>query len=390
LIGWWPGDGNADDIVGGNDGTLVGGTGYSAGMVDQAFSLDETYYVGLGTPAPLDAILMQDFTIDAWVKFNAMGGSAMITRGDAFAAQQNKVIFLGSLNDGRAQFWVRGDNGDAATAYVEGTTSMAPDTWYHLAAVRQLGSNLRLYVNGVEEGAVPDNAGPITFTAARPLAIGTYTVGATGGQLFPTFNGKIDEVEVFDRALSEDEIYAIFAAGSAGKCKLASAQVWVGLKNSDDQGTSFDIRAALYVNDELVAEGETRCVTGITRNPARAKLVSVPFLPLSSVETASGDVVSMRVSARIGTNPDDSKCPGHNNATGLRLYHDSVNRASGFRAAISPDAMTDYFLHSNGTNLSFDALAPTSSTAKAKDSGPVNFAGGNPFVEIGTWTRVIP
>jgi hypothetical protein len=98
----------------------------------------------------------------------------------------------------------------------------------------------------------------------------------------------------------------------------------------------------------------------------------------------------MRLSARIGTNSDDSKCPGHSNATGLRLYYDSVNRASGFRAAISPDAMTDYFLHSNGTTLSFDALAPTSSTAKTKDSGPMSFAGGNPFVEIGTWNRVIP
>jgi len=43
LIGWWPGDGNAKDIVGTNNGTLQGGaTANAAGMVGQAFSFEGT------------------------------------------------------------------------------------------------------------------------------------------------------------------------------------------------------------------------------------------------------------------------------------------------------------------------------------------------------------
>ncbi|MGA2866909.1 MAG: hypothetical protein ABSF95_20740 [Verrucomicrobiota bacterium] len=40
MIGWWPGDGSAADIVGVNDGTLMGSGTYAPGMVGQAFNFD--------------------------------------------------------------------------------------------------------------------------------------------------------------------------------------------------------------------------------------------------------------------------------------------------------------------------------------------------------------
>ena len=40
LVSWWPGDGNADDIIGNNHGTLVNGATFAAGKVGKAFSLD--------------------------------------------------------------------------------------------------------------------------------------------------------------------------------------------------------------------------------------------------------------------------------------------------------------------------------------------------------------
>jgi hypothetical protein len=46
-------------------------------------------------------------------------------------------------------------------------------------------------------------------------------------------------------------------------------EVWLGLRNSDDQGTSYDLRAELSVDGMVIASGETICVRGLTRNPAR-------------------------------------------------------------------------------------------------------------------------
>ena len=66
MVGWWPGDGNANDIIGGNSGALVGGVSFVPGEVGQAFSVDgSTGYVQIpgGSPVqPASAI-----SIAAWV-----------------------------------------------------------------------------------------------------------------------------------------------------------------------------------------------------------------------------------------------------------------------------------------------------------------------------------
>jgi hypothetical protein len=113
---------------------------------------------------------------------------------------------------------------------------------------------------------------------------------------------------------------------------LSDLQVWLGLKNSDDQGTRFDLRAEIYRGDELVASGLTRCIEGVTRNANKAKEVAVAFDPFASADFTGADELTLKVLTRIGTNPNGTKCPGHSSATGLRLYFDAVNRASQFEA----------------------------------------------------------
>ena len=170
------------------------------------------------------------------------------------------------------------------------------------------------------------------------------------------------------------------------------AQVWLGLKNSDDQGTRFDVRVLLRVKGSVVAEGLTRCVTGITRNPSNAKQVSVPFGAVAPNALGPGDEISLEVLTRIGTNPDDSTCGGHGNAVGLRLYYDAVSRPSQFAVEITPDPVTPYFLHTAGSPPMsfFDTTPPTNTQPKQTDSGPVNFVGGNPWKSMGSWSRIVP
>ncbi|HEY6380262.1 MAG TPA: hypothetical protein VIY07_00470, partial [Pseudolabrys sp.] len=114
---------------------------------------------------------------------------------------------------------------------------------------------------------------------------------------------------------------------------LSDLRVWLGLKNSDDQGTRFDLRAEVYKNGTLVAAGETRCIQGVTRNPNRAKEVTVSFAPFSPVSfNGTSDTLSLKILTRIGTGGAGGCCGGHRNATGLRLYFDASNRPSGFGA----------------------------------------------------------
>jgi len=117
--------------------------------------------------------------------------------------------------------------------------------------------------------------------------------------------------------------------GSGGICLVtgfSDLDVWLGLRNSDDQGTNFDLRADVYLDDTtLVGRAEQDCIKGLTRNPALAQEVVQSIVPQADV-TFDGNV-SIKLYARIGTGPS---CTGHASATGLRVYFNSADRDSQF------------------------------------------------------------
>ena len=102
--------------------------------------------------------------------------------------------------------------------FFDGTTTVELRTWYHIAMTYE-GASLRLYVNGVLDGSMPVTC-PIIQTS-QPVRIGG---GAAGGSHFLHFPGLIDEVALYNRALTAAEIQAIFSAGRAGKCKETEVQ----------------------------------------------------------------------------------------------------------------------------------------------------------------------
>ena len=217
-------------------------------------------------------------------------------------------------------------------------------------------------------------------TAGFLLSEGSFTTidvpGSSGTQAL----GINDTGQIVGNFLDASEGHGTLAT------LTANATLWIGLENSDDQGTQFDLLTEVYKNDDLVAEGLTRCITGVTRNPNQAKEVAVPFDSITGEAFESGDELSLTILTRIGTNPDGTKCPGHNNAVGLRLYYDAVSRPARVDAPIIPDP---FFLHSDGNDF-LDDTAPTATTAKFKDSPSVNFAGGNLWKVIGTWSMTLP
>lgn len=211
-------------------------------------------------------------------------------------------------------------------------------------------------------------------------------VNAFGG------NGGVIEVDAVTGAQVEISSGGFFAdpQGVAVVPARSEVETWLGLKNSDDQGTSFDIRSELYVNGILASESQALCVTGITRNPAKARQVCNALSAMPPASLSPGDNISLRVLTRIGTNADGTKCPGHSNALGLRLYYDALTRPSRVSVETPPDPRMDFFLRRVGSDLVLNSAAPTSSQPKQQDSGPVNFIGGNPWVEVGTWDGIVP
>ena len=103
----------------------------------------------------------------------------------------------------------------AQAAQVLSATPITVGTWYHVAAVR--GSNfLQIYVNGVLERQT--NVAFAQDYGTLPLFFGT------SGQSFwdHKLRGNLDEISLYNRALSSNEVAAIFAAGTSAKCKAVN------------------------------------------------------------------------------------------------------------------------------------------------------------------------
>ncbi len=80
MTDWWPGEGNANDLLNGtNNGTASGGVTYTPGEVGDAFTFDGTGSVDFGDDTSLQ-ISGSNFSLDAWVEFNALGTEMSIVR----------------------------------------------------------------------------------------------------------------------------------------------------------------------------------------------------------------------------------------------------------------------------------------------------------------------
>jgi hypothetical protein len=227
VVSWWPGDGNANDFVDGNPGTLVGAT-FAPGRVSQAFSFDGLAGVVIQDN---DNLNLQAFTIEAWVFPTQVDGQVdsiiMKEIGDTswnipqytlgIRGTTNRGPSTGTIPVGNLAWYIGGLTGlpDDYYGWVDGGGSVPLNAWTHVALTFN-GSTASTYINGRETRRVTGLSGVVTVTSGL-LIIGSRT--AYYQWLSERFNGLIDEVQIFSRAFSACEIRSTFAAGAAGNCK---------------------------------------------------------------------------------------------------------------------------------------------------------------------------
>jgi len=240
-------------------------------------------------------------------------------------------------------------------------------------------------VDWVESGVAPD------YIVARQNLGGGVTrsrkICKYPDEAAYTGAGSTDDQASFRCDIHAAEPADLAAASATARQSLgegAEATVWVGLKNTDDIGTRFDVRVELYSGTALVGAGEALCVTGVARNAARA--VTVPLAPTGPGASAQ-EPLSVKVWARIGTTASGGLCGGHGSAVGLRLYYDGSQQPSGVRTALAPGSVADFFLRANAGRYVPDTAAPTAPVSRPLDSAALTFTRGNAWRLIGTWAE---
>jgi hypothetical protein len=219
LVGWWPGDGNANDIRNINHAELTRGVSFSAGRIGQAFHLDGSpAVIQLGTLGNLNTLLNNEFTLAASVKFSSRtpaGGEIVI--GDRMPSPGLEMDGWRLLKDpsNRILFCIGRDASsackpDSNTAVL--SRSIAPDTWFDVEAVKSRDS-ISLFIDGNFQAK--KSVGPYTQVDGAPMRFGS---SGTGG----SWTGSIDEIQLYNRALSESEVKEINRAATHNGCFPAS------------------------------------------------------------------------------------------------------------------------------------------------------------------------
>jgi hypothetical protein len=155
-------------------------------------------------------------TIDAWVRREPDPGAA---RRQIVDHRQTSPLGLRGyalyLNSGVLTFFMGDILGNTLTA--AGPAVPADGQWHFVAVtLDRATSTIRLYVDGTSSGAISSSTVPGSLANGSSVTVGARNFGLPA----EVFKGWIDEVEIFRRALTPNEIGAIRGAFSAGKCKV--------------------------------------------------------------------------------------------------------------------------------------------------------------------------
>ncbi|MHC4113481.1 MAG: LamG-like jellyroll fold domain-containing protein, partial [Planctomycetota bacterium] len=195
LVAHWKfddGTGSAAiDSVGSNNGTLYGDAAWTTGRIDGALSFDGNGdYVEV---TPLTVLAGDSFTVQAWIRMGESAGpwNAIMTQHDSGS---NGCYFYVTNNTPTFYIYV-----SPSFAQVISPETLIAEQWYNVAATND-GSNLKLYVDGL----LKDTISSVGFT-------GTMGGSFIGHEpITPVhYNGLIDDVRIYNRAVSESEFQNI-------------------------------------------------------------------------------------------------------------------------------------------------------------------------------------
>ena len=207
LVGCWPmneGSGTTaidSGALPANNVTFAGDPTWVAGQSGSAISLNGSSQYGT-TPDEASLDIANQITLAAWIKPARQATQDLIKKAamDTTNGYELSSASTDASSPAPKKVFVRLNQVASANTYRVNSTSDYPfdgNTWMHVAATYD-GVTIRLYINGIQEGSMA--ASIAIATNSLPLSIGAQS----DGQRF--FQGALDQVRVYNRALSADEV----------------------------------------------------------------------------------------------------------------------------------------------------------------------------------------
>jgi hypothetical protein len=294
LVSWWTADNTAADAVGVNHGTLVSGATYTAGQVGQAFrfdGIDDRVQVTDSESLKLTASM----TIEAWVRADAdspTAGGPILFRGDDRGGLDPYVLTRDSNNTIR--FGISPSNNQGVSI----GAPMPIGQFFHVAATLDDATGaMRLYINGVLKAQTVTSVRPFgdLDPAYNPsIGIGNHGGWPTTPHNFP-FHGLIDELKVYDIALSQAEVQASFNAKKGDlqpTISISNASFTEGDRPVNYSGNLVDSLAGLVTPYQMIHGPDGHLYVSTFQGSSVLRFDAVSGLPLPAPGKTGAEFVT--------------------------------------------------------------------------------------------------
>ena len=191
-------DGNANDTVGNHNSTASNVT-YSTGKFGQCAVFNgSSQYITTGVDS--SDISMTNTSFSCWVNFTATSGTIM-DNGGAASSGRGLILETGS---GYIVWQQANGTSGQSTAITTASNSYNDGNWHHVVGTIDGNRVMKLYIDGNVETSTPT----ANSSASSPLY--TLEIGRRAFYNSQYFNGSIDQVRIYDKALSSDEVSILY------------------------------------------------------------------------------------------------------------------------------------------------------------------------------------
>jgi lysophospholipase L1-like esterase len=265
--------GSYADFYGANSSICMDCPSAVAGIVDGAQRFDASSKVNVKDDNTFDWNTGDSFSVELWMKTDSAstcsGTQVLIGRNDSATSLH---WWLGCSQYGdKARFYLQDKGGGVAG--VSGTTDLTDGSWHHIVATRDASSGtINIYVDGTRENTVS-----ASFVSGFDSNTAPLTVGWLNQAPYYHFVGAIDEVAVYNRALSDIEVLQHYSAGlsNLGYCNSVSPSI-VSLPVTDaDVGVAYSY-AVVAIGNPAPSFSLITSPSGMTINPATGLISWTP------------------------------------------------------------------------------------------------------------------
>ena len=261
LVSWWKFDDgtgtSAADSAGSNTGTLHNTPTWVTGNIGTnalSFASSSSQYVDVGTNSTLHVAL--PLTISAWVKLNDLNNTYVVFGNaiDSSNANYSGADLQVSASTGQVsmQYGNGGAAGPGSRTSFKTTAGITAGTWHQLIGVATSPSSMAVYIDGVS------SAGAITGTGST-LSYGSYSgrMASAGWGNTSYFNGIIDDVRLYNRALSSTDALTLYqytssctangqSCSTSGQCCSGSCSASVCVNPNVPSGNTGTLKGGTY------------------------------------------------------------------------------------------------------------------------------------------------